>query len=89
MEITVYRCTGKHSLFSLPKKFCEECDAAIAVVKKVIEGKPDSKLTVKSWFDNLFQVLIKGGWHCPVVIVNGKLVSQGIIPSPNLFTESI
>jgi len=37
-------------------------------------------IEVKSWFNNLLPNLIKGGWHPPVVMVNGKIFSQGIVP---------
>jgi len=87
MEVIVYRCTGRHNLFSVPKKYCEECDLTIALVKKEIENKPAVKLTVKSWFDNIFESLLKGGWHCPVVTIDGKLVSQGKVPSPDLLKQ--
>ncbi|MEK0326586.1 MAG: hypothetical protein QQN63_12885 [Nitrosopumilus sp.] len=47
------------------------------------------KLTVKPWLDNIFRILLKGGWHPPVVLVDGKRISQGVVPSDSLLTKAI
>ena len=37
-------------------------------------------IEIKPWFNYMMKVLLKGGWHPPVVTVNGKIFSQGIVP---------
>lgn len=80
--IIVYRFTGKHGPFSIPSSACEECDLSISMVKKIAKelGMENVNIEVKSWFTNFFEVIIKGGWHAPVVTVNGKICTQGKVP---------
>jgi hypothetical protein len=82
--ITIYRFTGKQGLFNVPKKWCEECDILETIVRATIRdlGIGDKvKLTVKPWFLWFWQPLLTHlAWHAPILIINGKLVSQGIVP---------
>lgn len=80
--ITVYRFTGKHGPFTIPGRMCEECDLSISMVKRIAGdvGMKNVKIEVKSWFTNFLEVIIKGGWHAPVITVNGKICSQGKVP---------
>lgn len=83
-EITIYRFTGSQGFFSIPKAWCEECDLLVAIVKKTVAqlGIEDkTKLEVKPWFLWFWQpILTHFAWHAPILVINGKLVSQGIVP---------
>lgn len=83
-NITIYRFTGSQGLFSVPKKWCKECDLLVAIVKKTINelGIEDkTRLTVKPWFLWWWQPLLTHfAWHAPILIINGKLISQGTVP---------
>jgi len=74
--------TGRQLFFNVPETICKECDLSIAQVKNVANRIDGNKINieVKPWFNHMFQVLLKGGWHPPVVTVNGKIFSQGIVP---------
>ena len=39
-----------------------------------------SKSAFKPWFNHLFDALRRGGWHPPVVTINGKITTQGVVP---------
>lgn len=92
-NITIYRFTGNQGLFRVPKKWCEECDLLVDLVKKTIKelGIEDkTQLTIKPWFLWFWQPLFTNlAWHAPILIINGKLVSQGILPDKKTITQAL
>ncbi|MFQ6016480.1 MAG: hypothetical protein ACE5NP_13675 [Anaerolineae bacterium] len=90
LKITIYRFTGKQLFFTVPERFCEECDLTIGLVKRVIaELGLDVELEVKPWFNYLFEALLKGAWHPPAVFIGQKMLSQGIVPDPEALREEL
>jgi glutaredoxin len=81
--VTVYPITGKQLFFHVPHSWCRECNLTIRAVQSIIEGHREIELRVKPWWNNLFDALRRGGWHAPVVTINGKVFSQGIVPDPD------
>ena len=83
--------TGKQLFFNVPERMCEECDLSVALVKDVTKKINGGKINikVKPWFNNLPQTLLKGGWHPPIVMVNGKIFSQGIVPDAKKLENKI
>ena len=83
--------TGKQLFFNVPEKICKECDLSVASVKNVAKKMNGDKINIeiKSWFNKMPQVLLKGGWHPPVVMVNGKIFSQGIVPNAKKLENKI
>lgn len=84
-DISIYRFTGRQGLFSVPKKWCEECDLLILMVKQTVEGlriKSKTKITIKPWWLWWWQPLfLYFAWHAPILVINGKLISQGVVPN--------
>jgi|ETN02SMinimDraft_2_1059926.scaffolds.fasta_scaffold172433_1 hypothetical protein len=78
--ITMYRWEGSRYGFTITSE-CEECDVNTGILnsmkEKEFKGK-DVKVITKPWLNNMWKSLIKGVWHAPVVLVNGKMFSQGI-----------
>jgi len=91
IDIIIYKMTGRQLFFNVPEKICEECDLSIAMVKNVAKRMKgiNINIEVKQWFNNLLPVLLKGGWHPPVVMVNGKIFSQGIVPDAEKLESKI
>lgn len=89
--ITIYRFTGKHGPFSIPNRVCEECDLSITTVKRLARdmGIKNVNIEVKSYFEKFFEVILKGGWHAPVVLVNGKICTQGKVPDYYILKQKI
>lgn len=78
--VTVYPFTGKQLFFRVPDSWCRECDLTVHAVEDAIGGDQRFELRVKPWWNNLIGALRRGGWHAPVVTIDGKLFSQGIVP---------
>ena len=61
------------------------------LVRKAVEksGPGVAQLMVKSWMNALLEALLKGGWHPPIVTVEGKIVSQGVVPEQKAVKDAI
>lgn len=83
-NIIIYRFSGRQGFFSIPKKWCEECDLIINLVKRIIKSnnlEQSTDLVVKPWFLWFWEPLFRHGTlHAPMLIVNNKLVSAGTVP---------
>ena len=78
--VTVYPMTGRQLFFNVPHSVCEECDLTVRLVKRVASDLPRVEVRIKPWFNHLFDALRRGGWHPPVVTIDGKVSSQGVVP---------
>jgi len=91
VKIHLYRWAGKWGPFkvSIP---CGECSLTVDVIEdtlgKELEGIPVA-LETHDWLSNWWKPLPKGGWHAPIVMVEGKLVSQGHALNRGVLTEAI
>ncbi len=85
LEIVVYRITGPQLLgLRIPERVCPECDLTVAAVRAAVRiaGVSDVRVRVKPWLTVLGEALRRGGWHPPVVTVDGIRFSQGVVPDP-------
>jgi hypothetical protein len=91
VEIKIYRFTGKQLFFTIPEFVCHECDMVIRLVNRIVEKIEDKSITVQvyPWFNKILSSLKKGGWHPPVIVINGKIFSQGIVPNEQELEERI
>jgi hypothetical protein len=82
VKITVYRWAGKKWLLRIHGE-CIECDLTVSQVRRLVARYPDWPIEweMKPWLSYLWESLRRGGWHPPVVLVDGKLVRQGTIPT--------
>jgi len=93
VQITIYRFTGKQWFFTIPKDWCVECDLLVDMVQDVvkelgIEEKVDLK--IRPWFPWAWFVFLRYFvWHAPMLIVNGKLISQGIVPERQRVADAL
>ena len=78
--VTVYPMTGRQLFLNVPHSICEECDLTVRLVQRVASDLPDVEVRIKPWFNHLFDALRRGGWHPPVVTINGKITTQGVVP---------
>lgn len=89
MEIVVYRISGSQGLFRVPDWICPECDLTIAAVEAAVKqsGLPYVVVTVRPWLQQLPRALKDRAMHPPVVLVDGRIQSQGVVPDPAVLAE--
>ncbi len=82
VNVTIYRFTGQHGPLHIPSHKCEECDLSITLVTRLVQQiHPDCfNVEVKSWFFYFWEPLLRGGWHAPIITIDGQIFSQGIVP---------
>jgi prepilin-type processing-associated H-X9-DG protein len=82
VKITVYRWAGKKWFLHL-KGECIECDLTVSQVRTLVARNPNwpIELEVKPWLTHIWESLRHGGWHAPVLFVDGRLVQQGTVPT--------
>ncbi len=82
VRLTLYRYAGKFLFFRI-KKRCRECDISYVIIQRLmneqLRGKPAS-LRIVPWLNNWWKIIWSGGWHAPILAVNGKVFSQGKVP---------
>ena len=64
-------------------------DLDVSLRGKTIEQVGDVQVTVKPWFNHLFDALRRGGWHAPVLTIDGKLFSQGVVPDEDQLRKAL
>ncbi len=80
ITIVQYKWAGKWGPFkiSIP---CGECAVTENIINDVIETDfaftDKINLEVKEWLPNWWRLLLRGGWHAPIVTINDKVVFQG------------
>ena len=85
VEIVVYVVTGDHGGLRVPERFCRECHrftrAADIAAERV---DADVDVDVRSWWTHLPFALRHGGYHAPVMVVDGTRLCQGHdVPTPD------
>lgn len=90
--VTVYPITGRQlGPLSIPHRFCEECDLAISRVRQVVAelGRDDIEVKIKPWLRYAFDALRRCGWHAPVVTIDGRVFSQGVVPDDDTLKAAL
>lgn len=91
VDITVYRWAGAWGPFKV-KIPCGECsltkDVILDTLETDLEGIP-TRLDVRDWLSEWWRPLGRGGWHAPIVLVEGRLVSQGAALNRGLLTQAV
>jgi hypothetical protein len=78
VTITQFKWAGNLGPFRI-KTSCNECDLTTTILKGLMENElkdKNVKLEIKPWLDNLFYCLLRGAWHAPIVMINGKRFHQ-------------
>jgi len=91
IEVTLYKWAGAWGPFkvSIP---CGECSLTKDVIQDTFDTElagVDVELDEREWLSEWWKPLPKGGWHAPIVMVEGKIVSQGHALNRGVLTEAI
>lgn len=91
VNITMYRWAGSKFGITIKNK-CEECEINTGILEDMKQNeflaKP-VKTEIKPWLTHLWESLWHGGWHAPVIVVNGKLFSQGVVIDRNKLVQLV
>ncbi len=76
--IKVYVVTGNHGGIPIPEQFCRECHQFTRRADMAAEAA-DATVDVRvySWWTHVVGALRHGGWHAPVMVVDGEFLCQG------------
>ncbi|TVO68365.1 glutaredoxin family protein [Denitromonas ohlonensis] len=91
VNIVVYRWAGAWGPFKVTIP-CGECALTRDVIVDTLVHELDGiavDLAVRDWLTEWWQPLLKGGWHAPIVMVEGKVVSQGQALNRGLLTQAV
>lgn len=82
LQATIYRFTGWQGLFKIPESWCRECDLLIRATERVAaECDATIEVEIRPWFLWFWKPLFRfGAWKAPILVVNGEMISQGIVP---------
>ena len=91
VNITVFRWAGAWGPFkvSIP---CGECSLTKDIIQDCIDSdlsELNVALEMRDWLSEWWKPLPKGGWHAPIVLVDGKLVSQGAALNRGVLTQAV
>lgn len=90
-SIVMYYWGGEKFGFKI-KNSCEECDINHGILDDMKQKEFNGLLVniiSKPWLTNFWESLAYGGWHAPIVIVNDRLFSQGIVIDRKKLSEAV
>ena len=91
VTLTLYRWAGAWGPFKV-KIPCGECSLTLDVIKDTLEHELDGipvEVELREWLSEWWKPLPKGGWHAPIVMVEGRIVSQGHALNRGVLTEAV
>ena len=91
VQLTLYRWAGQWGPFKVNIP-CGECSLTVDVINDTLENELAGipvDIDNREWLTEWWKPLPKGGWHAPIVMVEGKVVSQGHALNRGVLTEAI
>ncbi len=90
-KLLLYRWGGKWGPFKVNIP-CGECTLTTDIVKDVLEHElktAEVELTVRDWLSHMVKAVFQGARHAPVLMLNGKVLSQGVAINRGLLAEAV
>jgi len=91
VKVILYRWAGSWGPFKVNIP-CGECSLTVDVIKDTFATELADipvELEMHDWLDEWWRPLRSGGWHAPIVIVGGRVVSQGHALNRGVLTEAV
>ena len=91
IRLTLYRWAGEWGGFKV-KIPCGECTITKDIIQDVLENELkelDVEIEIKDWLSHRWEPVLKGGYHAPIVMVEGKVVSQGEALNRGILIKSL
>lgn len=79
MKITLYRWAGSWGPFKVNIP-CGECTLTKDILQDTLENELAGipvEIEIKDWLSNWWEPLKLGSWHAPIIVLEGKVISQG------------
>ena len=91
VNITVFRWAGAWGPFKVDIP-CGECALTHDIIQDCMEtdlAGIEVALDLRDWLTEWWKPLPKGGWHAPIVLVNGRVISQGAALNRGVLTQTV
>lgn len=91
VQVTVYKWAGSFGPFKV-KIPCGECTLTGDIIKDTLENELKGipvKVETREWLSEWWKPLMKGGIHAPIIMVDGKIISQGVALNRGVLAEKI
>ncbi len=91
VKITVFKWAGSWGPFKI-KIPCGECALTENIIRDTMANELADipvELDEREWLTEWWKPLTKGGWHAPIVMVEGKVISQGMALNRGLLTQAV
>lgn len=78
VDVRVYKFTGWQGIVKIPESWCRECDMFVRTADQAAEATDvPVQVEVIPWVTHVLGALRFGGYHPPVLVVDGERVAQG------------
>ncbi len=91
IKITVYRWAGAWGPFKVTIP-CGECSLTKDVILDTMAHELDGiaiELDMRDWLSEWYRPLVKGGWHAPIIMVEGRIIAQGSALNRGVLTQAV
>ncbi len=91
IKITLYRWAGSWGPFKVNIP-CGECTLTKDILNDTFANELNGipiELEVKDWLSHWWEPLQKGVWHAPILMVEGKVISQGEALNRGVLVQSV
>ena len=78
VKVTQFKWAGRLGPFRI-KTTCDQCELTTGILQDIMADELKDKnvlFEVRPWLDNLFYCLVRGAWHAPIIMINGKKFYQ-------------
>ncbi|PMH44526.1 glutaredoxin [Vibrio sp. 10N.286.49.B3] len=91
IKMTLYRWGGSWGPFKVTIP-CGECTLTKDILQDTFENELNGipvELEVKDWLSHWWEPLKMGAWHAPILVVEGKVISQGEALNRGVLVQSV
>jgi len=91
VKVILYRWAGAWGPFKVNIP-CGECSLTVDVIEDTFANELAAipvELETHDWLSEWWRPLRSGGWHAPIVMVGGRVVSQGHALNRGVLTEAV
>ncbi len=91
VKVGVFLWAGKWGPFHI-RVPCGECTLTLDIIRDALSHELSAvptELDVHDWLSGWWRALARGGWHAPIVLVNGRIISQGSALNRGVLSQAV